>query len=44
MRENDVSESDGTLTHHDRLDKVFWTKNEADAFALNDAIQWLDKN
>jgi hypothetical protein len=44
MRENDVSESDGTLTHHDRLDKVFWTKNEADAFALKDAIQRLDKN
>ena len=44
MRENDVSESDGTLTHHDRLDKVFWTKTEADAFALKDAMQWLDKN
>jgi hypothetical protein len=44
MRENDVSESDGTLTHHDRLDKVFWTKKEADAFALKDAMQWLDKN
>ena len=43
MRENDVSESDGSLTHHDRLDKVFWTKNDADAFALKDAMQWLDK-
>ena len=43
MRENDVSESDGSLTHHDRLDKVFWTKNDADAFALKDAMQCLDK-
>jgi hypothetical protein len=44
MREDDVSESAESLMHHDRLDKVFWTKNEADEFALEDAMQWVDKN
>ena len=31
-------------THHDRLDKVFGTENEADEFALQDAMLWIDKN
>ncbi len=44
MREGDESELDRSLTHHDRLDKVFWTKNEADEFALEDAMRWIDKN
>jgi len=44
MREGDESELDRSLMHHDRLDKVFWTKNEADEFALEDAMQWIDKN
>lgn len=34
----------GALSHHDRLDKVFWTEHEADEFALQDAMQWIDKN
>jgi hypothetical protein len=44
MREGDESESAESLIHHDRLDKVFWTKHEADEFALEDAKQWIDKN
>jgi hypothetical protein len=44
MRGDDESKSDGSFTHHDRLDKVFWTKNEADVFALEAAMQWIDKN
>ena len=33
----------GTPLHHDRLDKVFLTENEADEFALQDAMRWIDK-
>lgn len=29
--------------HHDRLDKVFSTKSEADAFALQDAKHCIDR-
>ena len=29
--------------NHDRLDKVFWTKIDADEFALKDAKQWIDE-
>ena len=32
------------LSHHDRLDKVFRTENEADEFALPDAMRWIDQN
>jgi hypothetical protein len=34
----------GTPLHHDRLDKVFLTENEADEFALQDAMRWIDQN
>jgi hypothetical protein len=34
----------GALSHHDRLDQVFWTEHEADEFALQDAMRWIDKN
>jgi hypothetical protein len=34
----------GTPSHHDRLDQVFWTENEADKFALQDAMRWIDEN
>ena len=34
----------GALSHHDRLDKVFWTEREADEFDLHDAMRWIDKN
>ena len=45
MREDiDKRESDGFVTHRDRLDKVFWTKNEADEFAFKEAMQWIDKS
>jgi len=32
------------LSHHDRLDKVFRTESEADDFALQDAMLWIDQN
>jgi hypothetical protein len=34
----------GTPSHHDRLDKVFWTEQEADEFALQEAMEWIDQN
>lgn len=34
----------GVPSHHDRLDQVFWTENEADKFALQDAMRWIDEN
>ena len=34
----------GALSHHDRLDQVFRTENEADEFALQDAMRWIDQN
>jgi hypothetical protein len=40
-RDNDVSASP---RHHARLDKVFETESEADEFALQDAMQWIDNN
>jgi len=33
----------GDRSHHDRLDKVFWTEKEADEFALQDAMEWIDR-
>lgn len=30
-------------SHHDRLDKVFGTENEADEFALEDAMSRIDE-
>jgi len=38
---NTVAES---ATHHARLDKVFWSESEADEYALQDAMQWIDSN
>ncbi|HTN72482.1 MAG TPA: hypothetical protein VMO00_15490 [Methylomirabilota bacterium] len=38
------SEWNGAPSQHDRLDKVFCTENEADEFALQDAIRRIDKN
>ena len=43
-RPNSDGASNATPSHHDRLDKVFWTEGEADAFALHDAMQWVDKH
>jgi hypothetical protein len=34
----------GTPSHHDRLDQVFGTEDEADRFALQDAMRWIDQN
>lgn len=30
--------------HHARLDKVFWSENEADEYALQDAMRWIDSH
>jgi hypothetical protein len=43
-RQNSKGEGKGARSHHDRLDKVFFTENEADEFALEDAMRWIDKN
>ncbi|HEY7716448.1 MAG TPA: hypothetical protein VIE90_18185 [Candidatus Binatia bacterium] len=37
-------QSDGIPSHHDRLDKVFSTQNEADKFAVRDAMRWIDEH
>lgn len=42
--DNRVSERDGNPSRHDRLDKVFWTENEADEFAVQDAMRRIDRN
>ena len=33
-----------TPSHYDRLDYVFWTEYEADRFALQEAMRWIDEN
>ena len=43
-RLNSDSASNAAPSHHDRLDKVYWTEEEADAFALHDAMQWVDSH
>ena len=35
---------DDVPSGRDRLDKVFLSKDEADEFALEDAMQWIDQN
>ena len=44
LREDKDSELSGSVVHHDHLDRVFLTKNEADEFALKEAMQWIDKS
>ena len=31
-------------THHAQLKANFWSENEADEFALQDAMRWIDTN
>jgi hypothetical protein len=31
-------------SHHDRLDQVFLAQHEANRFAIEDAMQWIDEN
>lgn len=42
-RQESEPEWNGTSSCRDRLDKVFWSKDEADEFALEDALQWIDR-
>lgn len=37
------SESD-VATYHAQPDTSFWSENEADEYALQDAMHWIDKN
>jgi hypothetical protein len=30
--------------HYDRLDQVFCTEDEADGFAVQEAVRWIDEN
>jgi len=43
-RQDTDSQWIGTPSQHDRLDKVFSTEDEADEFALQAAMRWIDKN
>jgi hypothetical protein len=40
----DAKKTSGVPSHHAQLDKTFWSENEADEFALQDAMHWIDKN
>lgn len=37
-------EGNRTPSYHDRLDQAFLTEQEADEFAVEEAIRWIDKN
>ena len=39
-----LTREDDATSRRDRLDKVFGSKDEADEFALEDAMQWIDRN
>lgn len=36
--------SNAAPLHYDRLDQVFCTEDEADGFALQEAVRWIDEN
>lgn len=36
--------SNAASLHYDRLDQVFYTEDEADSFALEEAMRWIDEN
>jgi len=42
-RQDATNKWNGTPSHHDRLDKVFWTENAADDFAVQDAMRRIDR-
>jgi hypothetical protein len=39
-----LTRQDDVPSGRDRLDKVFLSKDAADEFALEDAMQWIDQN
>jgi hypothetical protein len=43
-RQDAKNPTSGVPAHHAQLDKTFWSENEADEFALQDAMHWIDKN
>jgi hypothetical protein len=43
-RQDAENKKNGTSWQHDRLDQVFWSEIEADKFALQDAMRWIDEN
>jgi hypothetical protein len=36
--------SNAAPLHCDRLDQVFYTEDQADSFAIEDAVRWIDEN
>ena len=43
-RQDTKNKWNGTPSHHSQLDKSFLNENEADEFALQDAMLWIDRN
>jgi hypothetical protein len=43
-RQGPDGNSSGASCHRDRLDQVFCTEGEADDFALQDAVRWIDSS
>jgi hypothetical protein len=44
LRQDTKSEWNDAPSYRHRLDTVFWSKDEADEFALEDAMHWIDRN
>jgi hypothetical protein len=43
-RQGAKNKQNSVATHHAQLKTSFWSENEADEFALQDAMRWVDTN
>jgi len=43
-RQGAKNKQSNVATHHAQLKASFWSENEADEFAVQDAMRWIDKN
>lgn len=43
-RQGAKNKQNRVATHHAQLETSFWSENEADEFALQDAMRWVDTN
>ena len=43
-RQGAKNKQDAVATHHAELKTSFWSENEADEFAVQDAMHWIDRN
>jgi hypothetical protein len=43
-RQGAKNQESDVATHHAQLQTTFWSENEADEFALQDAMHWIDRN